>query len=107
MIVAWDLQHFEDTMKMRKEYHGDLIVNQDTEEIMKQDFFPTIYRRLMTELPLLFLAIAMIGGLFTLVKKLNQYYLSQERDVELELNFIGIFNGISIQIFNEIYQTIV
>lgn len=61
----------------------------------------------MTELPLLLLAITMIGGLFTIVKWLNQYYLNKNEDVELELSTIGFFNGVFIQIFNEIYQAIV
>jgi len=101
------LHHFEETKTVRKEYHGDLIVNQNSEEIVLQDFYPTIYRRLVTELPLLVLAIAMIGGLFTIVKFLTQYYQAKDQDVELELNIIGFFNGVFIQVFNEIYITIV
>ena len=61
MRIQWDLHHFESKVVQNSQYHGDNIVDENTEMIDTRDYFPVWKRRLFaTDFPLMISAVGFI-----------------------------------------------
>ena len=78
MKVSWDLSHMKHTEKNRKDYHGDFIVDQITQNIIIKDF--RWYVKLIIS-PSYLLGIVLIFGLFKFIMYLqNLIHENYEKD---------------------------
>ena len=72
MKIMWDLYHFKRDNLISNEYHGDHVVDDNTEMITKVDYYPMWKKRLFTDFPLILTALIFIGVNTSINEKLME-----------------------------------
>ena len=65
MKITWDLHHFKKESVIRRDFHGDYIVDKISEKIVKKDFLAKWIKALIYDLSVV-IGMGMILGLFTI-----------------------------------------
>jgi hypothetical protein len=111
LVFLWDLRAYSMNEPQRKEHVGKWIIDPISRKIRKKSYLTTFYRRMITEVPIIFLGLFFIIGNYVLFFFLNQKLANSLSKGEISKEtakyygmLLGAGNGVSISVLNKIYQ---